>query len=140
MNIKGKNIILTGAKRIGKDVAKTLIDAGANLSVVYFSSKDDAEEIVGWARTAGVGAIAVKADVSKHEDIKSLVDETMKTFGQIDGLVHLASPYPKTPIGKITMDIFESTMNTIAGSSMLLGQEVGLLMQKNSGDLKGKII
>lgn len=140
MNIKGKNIILTGAKRIGKSVAESLIENGANLTVVYFSSPEEAEEIVKLAEKAGSGAIALKADLSKEEDIKSVVAKTLKTFGQIDGLVHMASPYPKSILGEITMDTFGKVMSAVAGSSILLGQEVGPAMKKNAGDIKGKMI
>lgn len=140
MRLKGKNIILTGAKRIGKDVAKSLIEKGANLSVVYLSSKDEAEEIVREAEKAGTKAIAISADVSKQEDIKQLVKATIKELGQIDGLVHMAAPYPRTVLGEITIDQADKILSTIAGSSIMLGQEVGLAMKKNGGDMKGKII
>ncbi len=59
MNLKNKTIIITGAARIGQEVAKQLKDRGANLVITYF--KDVAE--------AGPYGEGVQADVSKKEGV-----------------------------------------------------------------------
>ncbi len=131
MQLQGKTFILTGARRIGKEVAVALSAKGANLVISYFTTPEE----VGLP-----DSISVRADLSKEEDIKKLVDEAIKKFGQVDGLIHMAAPYPKTPVGKITMKEFEDINRAIAGSALILGQEVGQKMLKNEGEVKGKII
>jgi len=131
MQLQGKTFILTGARRIGKEVAVALSAKGANLVISYFTTPEE----VGLPNS-----ISVRADLSKEEDIKKLVDEAIKKFGQVDGLIHMAAPYPKTPVGKITMKEFEDINRAIAGSALILGQEVGQKMLKNEGEVKGKII
>ncbi|MDP3973651.1 MAG: SDR family oxidoreductase [Candidatus Daviesbacteria bacterium] len=140
MELKGKVFILTGAKRVGQDVAKALGERGANLAISYNSSIEDAQELKKECESVGSRAEIFKADLSKSEDIGRLVDETLKKFGAVDGLIHMAANYPKTPIGGITLEDFDKTMHIIAASTLLLGQKIGKEMQENEGDVKGKII
>jgi pteridine reductase len=140
MDLNGKVFILTGAKRVGADVARVLGERGANLAISYNSSAEDAQELKKECESQGSKAEIFKADLSKSEDIEYLVGETLKKFGRVDGLIHMAANYPKTPIGGITLEDFDKTMHIIAASTLLLGQKVGAQMQKNEGDVKGKMI
>ncbi len=140
MNLTGKNIILTGASRIGKTMAEELAKAGANLAITYLSSEETAREICEEAGKFGVKAIAVKADVSREDDVRNLIEEAKKQLGQIDGLIHMAANYPKTPFDKVTVEDFDKTMAIIARSTFLMGKLVGDEMLKNPNALKGKII
>ncbi len=140
MDLKGKVFILTGAKRVGQDVAKTLGERGANLVISYNNSLEDAQVLQRECESSGARAIIVKADLSQNKDIESLADEALKQFGAIDGLIHMAANYPKTPVGGITLEDFDKTMHIIAASTLLLGQKIGAQMQKNEGDVKGKMI
>ena len=140
MNLSGKTIVLTGTKRIGKTVARELAKKGGNLAIVYNSSKAEALQVVEECRGTQVTAEIFQANLSDEKDVKKVVGEVLSKFRQIDGLVHMAAPYPKTPLGKITMDEFDNTMRSIAGSAILLGQEVGSVMNKsNNGEVR-KII
>ncbi len=142
MTLKNKVIILTGGTRIGQTVAKELILKGANLALTYLNSRDTAQTIIKLANDAGTKAIAVQTNVSKSEDIINLVDETIKTFGRIDGLVHMAAIYQKTPWSSLKEEDWEPIMDVIAKSAFLLGKIVGDVMLKNSKDnfVQGKMI
>lgn len=140
MILSGKAIVITGAKRIGKVVAHELAKKGANLAIVYNSSKSEALETVEMIRGTGVSAEIFQANLSSERDIKRVVKQIADKFGQIDGLVHMASPYPRTKLGEITMDEFDKIMRSIAGSAILLGQEVGLFMRKKNDKQVRKII
>ena len=95
MHLKDKVIILTGAARVGKSVARALGSRGAHLAITYFSHKTESEFICEECSAVGSKSIAVKADLSKAEDIAALIEETKKEFGRIDGLVHMAAPPSK---------------------------------------------
>jgi len=140
MELKGKVFILTGAKRVGQDVAKALGERGANMVISYNTSLEDAQALQRECESSGARAVTFKADLSQNRDIESLADETLKQFGRIDGLIHMAANYPKTPIGGITLEDFDKTMHIIAASTLLLGQKIGKEMQENEGDVKGKMI
>ncbi len=76
-------IITGGASGLGLATALKLAEAGVNSTIV------DISEQAGLAAVAqleakGVKALFVRADVSKAEDVKRYVDETVATFGKID--------------------------------------------------------
>jgi pteridine reductase len=130
MNIQGKTVVITGAKRIGKTVAKELAKKGANLAIIYNSSKAEALEVVEDCRGTGVNVEIFQANLSNEDDIKRVVGEVVDKFGSIHGLVNMAAPYPKSPLGEINLTEFDKTMRAIAGSAILLGQEIGLKMNE----------
>lgn len=137
MDLKGKTIILTGAKRIGKTVALTLAEKNVNLVFSYLDSSENFELLCKEVIALGSKAIAFKADLSRKEDIDNLVVNAVNHFGKVDVLIHMAANYPKTPLGQITLDNIHENIDIIAASSLLLGQRLGLEMKKSD---QGKII
>lgn len=102
MNIKGKKAIVTGAGQgIGKGIALKLAEYGADIVVADLNdatAKETCEEI---RKRYQVEAMALKVDVTKLEDTKRMVDETLKRFGRIDILVNnvgwdIAQPFWET--------------------------------------------
>jgi 3-oxoacyl-[acyl-carrier protein] reductase len=61
--------------------------------VNYASSKQGADRVVAEITSKGGSAVAVQADVSRHDDIKRLFAETKKAFGRLDVLVNNAGIY-----------------------------------------------
>lgn len=91
MSLSGKTAIVTGGSRgIGKAIALKLAEKGANIVVNYTSSPDKAMEVVEQIKEMGREALAIKADVSKEEDVSSLVKEVGKQFSSIDILINNA--------------------------------------------------
>lgn len=130
MNIKGKTIIITGAARIGQEVAKQLKEKGANLVVAYY--KDEKE--------AGSLGLGVQADVSKKEDVEKVVQAAKKEFGRVDGLVHMAAIYERSEWENLDEATWDRNMNIIAKSTFLFGKILGDEMLKNEDDIKGKMV
>lgn len=82
--MQGKTAIITGGgSGFGREVALKLAKKGANISVVN-RSKENGEETVRLCKELGANAIFVQADVSKLEDVKRYVAETVNHFGKID--------------------------------------------------------
>ena len=67
-------------------------------------------------------AIAVKADVSKAEDAKGLVDDTLKAFGRLDILVNNSGVYEFAPIEAMTEESFHRMFNTNVLGVLLVTQ------------------
>lgn len=83
-----KVAVVTGAGRgIGRGIAIKLGEEGAKVVVNYSRSAEQAEEVVRNIQSLGAEAIAIKADVSKVEEIRFLFDETLAKFGKLDILV-----------------------------------------------------
>lgn len=88
---EGKSAIVTGASNgIGREIALNLAQEGAKVAVNYNGSKDKADEVVQLIIDAGGEAFAIQADVSKADNVKKMIDQTIETFGSIDILVNNA--------------------------------------------------
>jgi NAD(P)-dependent dehydrogenase (short-subunit alcohol dehydrogenase family) len=102
MDLKGKVVIVTGGKRIGRIVAQEVAARGADLVLSYRGSRQEAEDTVRDVQARGRRAIAVAADVSKAADCAALVNAGREAFGRIDVLVNMASVYGSTPFDDLT--------------------------------------
>lgn len=90
--MKNKVIIITGAAMgLGLAAAKELASRGANLSLVDYNEMnlEKAKKEIN-NQYPEVKIIIVVADVSNEEAVKNYVDETVKSFGRIDGLYNNA--------------------------------------------------
>lgn len=82
--MQGKTVIITGGgSGFGREVALKLAKKGTNVSVVDIS-KEHGEETVRLCKELGCDAIFIQADVSKVEEVKSYVSQTIDHFGKID--------------------------------------------------------
>ena len=82
--MQGKTAIITGGgSGFGRETAIKLAQRGANISVVDVS-KEQGEETVKLCKQLGTNAIFIEADVSKVEDVKRYVSQTVEHFGKID--------------------------------------------------------
>lgn len=110
--LTNKVAIVTGSsKGIGAEVAKKLALAGAKVIVNYAGSFADAENVVNIIKEQGGEAIAIQADVSKSEDVKTLFDKTMEQYGHIDILVNNAGIMMTKLIKDTTDEDFERQFN-----------------------------
>src|SRR5687767_13842529 len=92
MDIKGKVIIVTGASSgIGEATARQFAQEGA-MVVLAARRVDRLEALAKEINSMGTGAetLVVQADLSKLEDIQSLIAQTLDKYGRIDVLVNNA--------------------------------------------------
>ncbi|PIC65662.1 3-oxoacyl-[acyl-carrier-protein] reductase [Sporosarcina sp. P13] len=87
----GKTAVVTGASRgIGRAIALHLATEGAKVVVNYSGSQAKAEEVVEEIQAAGGEAFVFQANVSDADQVKAMMDETIKQFGTIDFLINNA--------------------------------------------------
>src|SRR5215510_8713083 len=92
MEAKGKIVIVTGASSgIGEATAREFAKEGAKV-VLAARRVDRLEALAKEIATMGAGAesLVVQADLSKLEDIQSLITKTLEKYGRIDVLVNNA--------------------------------------------------
>ncbi|MBC8333801.1 MAG: 3-oxoacyl-[acyl-carrier-protein] reductase [Anaerolineales bacterium] len=91
LSLDGRVAIITGGARgIGKAIAETLAQRGANIVVVDLRkelAEETANEI---AAKTGREAIALEADVSNQESVKAMIKAALEKFGKVDILVNNA--------------------------------------------------
>jgi 3-oxoacyl-[acyl-carrier protein] reductase len=94
--LEGKVAIVTGsARNIGRATAEELARAGASVVINALTSEDLCKEVVAGIEKDGGKAIAVRADITKQEDVDRMVAETVAAFGGIDILVNNAATRTK---------------------------------------------
>lgn len=92
MDLKHKVALVTGGGTgIGRAVSLELSRHGAYVAVNYSRSKAEAQETVSMIMKQGGQALAIQANVSKDQEVRSLVDTIVQHFGTIDLLVNNAS-------------------------------------------------
>jgi len=91
MQIEGKIAFVTGASRgIGRAIALTLAEAGADVVVNYAGNAAAAEEVAAEIRKMGRRALILQGDVSQTEAAASMLDAVVAEFGRCDILVNNA--------------------------------------------------
>lgn len=92
--MRGKIALITGsAKGLGKKTALTLAEQGCHIALNYVHSESEALTLRSEIERMGVRCIAVQADVSRREQIESLVKQVNESLGTIDILVNNAGPF-----------------------------------------------
>lgn len=135
--LNGKTAIVTGASRgIGRATALRLAEAGANIVANYFQSEADGLEVAAKCREFGVGAIAVKADVSKLSEAEALVSAAIDRFGSVDLLVANAGIWEGAPVNEMSECLWDKVLDANLKGTWTVCKTVGELFKKQrSGNI-----
>ncbi len=86
-----KTVLVTGSSRgIGHAIAKKFAEQNYNIIINYLESEEKAFALRDEILAAGGSAIAIRADVSKLDEVTQMVETSNRTFGKIDVLVNNA--------------------------------------------------
>lgn len=115
-------------------MSQRLAADGAKVVVNFFNSPADGEATVSAIKKAGGTAIAVRGDMSSEGDVKNLVSETRKAFGEsIDVLVNVVGDLvARKPLADMDADFLEGVMRLNVTSAFLTTQHVVPHMPKGS--------
>src|SRR5262245_51720127 len=87
----GKVAIVTGSTQgLGEAVCQLMTARGLSGLVVTGRERDRGEAVAARRRAAGCRTIFVPADLSRHEDVLSIVERCDGEFGRVDVLVNAA--------------------------------------------------
>ncbi len=127
-----KVAIVTGASRgIGREIAKSLAKQNIKVIANYNNSKEKAIELKKELEAEGVLIDIVKADVSKREEIKNLVQYAIGNYGKIDILINNAGISEYKLFTDETDEDWNKVINTNLYSAFAVSQEVIPNMIKN---------
>ena len=88
---EAKTALVTGASGIlGAAIAQALGRAGFRVAAHYHRGKEDADKVVEGIIAAGGEALALEADLSRHESVAPMFERIEKQFGPVDCLVNNA--------------------------------------------------
>lgn len=95
MSFRDRTIVITGASGgIGGETALLFAKEGGNIVVNYLTSPENAEKITERIRGTGRKAITYKADISKPDEVKGMMEAAHEEFRKIDVLVNNAAKHP----------------------------------------------
>jgi len=137
MDPTNKVALITGAKRIGADVARELAKRGADVAITYGRSKADAEALVAQIKALGRRSIAIPADLTDPQQCENVVAQTADAFGRLDILIPMASVYEATPFDRLNLAAWDKTINVDLRSTFLCAIAAVPHMRKQGG---GRIV
>lgn len=110
--LQGQVVLVTGASRgIGRAIAVSLAEAGADVVVNYSGSEEAAAETVKSIEALGRKSVKIKADVSDAEQVESMVKQTLEMFGKIDILVNNAGITRDNLLMRMKEEEFDAVIN-----------------------------
>ena len=135
--MKNKVILITGALTgIGRATAIAFAREGAH--VVVCGRHDDAgNALVTELRAVGAEVEYIRADVRHEDDVRGLVDRTVKRFGRLDVAVNNAGTEGKPgPVTEQTAESYASTFDTnVLGTLLSLKHELRVMLPQRQGSI-----
>lgn len=111
--LKGKVALVTGASRgIGKSISIEMARNHCDVIVNYYNDREEAQLVVDEIKKLGVRGLAVKADVSKIEEVQAMVEEIRKEFHEINILVNNAGIARDKTVKKMSIEEWQSVIDT----------------------------
>lgn len=138
MSLKNKVALITGGTRgIGKAIALELAINGVDIAISYISNEEKAKEVVNEAKSKGVRAIAIKANVSIEEEVQSMIKKIEEELETIDILVNNAGITKDNLLIRMKTEDWDEVMDINLKGIFLSTKAVSRIMMKKR---YGKII
>ncbi|GAF84901.1 unnamed protein product, partial [marine sediment metagenome] len=135
----GKVALITGGRTgIGRALALAFAEAGADVAICSRTDEGgELEAVVNEIRNFGRRALAIKANVSRKDDVKNMVNKTVAELGGIDILINNAGTIVRSPFLQVEEDDWDRVIDTNLKGPYLCSQAVARIMV---GRKRGNII
>lgn len=118
-----KTVLITGAaKRIGREIALSMAEAGWNVAVHYNYSGDEAEETAQCIRRLGVRACIIRADMMVAAQVPGILAQANEQVGPVTCLVNNASVFKNDNILNLTHESWHENVTVNLYAPVLLIQ------------------
>jgi len=121
--LQGQAAVVTGAaKRIGRALALSLAEAGADVAITYLESEAEARQTVADLESHSVKAVALRMDVRDPEEVRKGIEAAARRFGRLDILVNNAGRYETAALESITVEQWDAMFDTNTRGPFLASQ------------------
>ncbi len=134
MDLKGKVALITGGGRgLGTAITKRFVKEGAKVCI----SGRKRETLESFAKTFPKGSVAVcPGDVSRDEDARRMVEETVRIFGRLDILVNNAAHDVKARVADLAPSDWRDVIETnLTGPFLLMHFAIPVMMKAGGGSI-----
>lgn len=133
MRLEGKVAVITGGTfGIGESTALLFAKEGAKV-VIAARNVEKGAKVVNAIKEEGGEALFVRTDVSKDEDVKNLISETVNTFGKVDVLFANAGVGDIGDIDCVSLEDWNRTISVDLTGVFLSNKYAIAEMKKNGG-------
>ncbi len=136
-DLTGKVALITGGSRgLGRACAEAMAAFGANVAIAA-RNQGKIDETLGILAGYKVQTLGISADMTREEDIKRMVTETLKKFGHIDILFNNAGTTRQhRPIHEEVLADFDIIINTdLRGPFLVLKYVLPVMIKQNKGSI-----
>lgn len=131
MDLSGRKALVTGgAGHIGFAAAQTLVELGADLTVLDLDGAACQESVATLSRPAKSGLFAVPCDLTSEDETRAAIQESISLMGGLDILIHCAAYAGTTevagwavPFEEQTIDAWDTAMRVNLTSAFTMVQE-----------------
>ena len=124
-SLAGRVALVTGGSRgIGRETVRALAEAGAAVVINYRRDQAAAESIRDEVESLGGRCLAIRADVARQDEVRSMLDRVRRTLGPVAILVNNAGIARSQPADEITEADWDEVMATNLKSAFLMSQAV----------------
>ena len=116
-------LITGGAKRIGRAIALALAASGADITITYRTSADEAVETVDAIEQLGRRAFAVECNVRHEGSVREAVAVSHIRYGRLDILVNSAGLFQTAPLDQLTLEQWDAIFETNTRGPFLVARE-----------------
>jgi NAD(P)-dependent dehydrogenase (short-subunit alcohol dehydrogenase family) len=125
--------LITGAaKRIGRQLALDLADAGYDIAVHCNTSRQDAEDVAALIESKGCRVVVVQGDLSKIETPEHLISLSTAALGPLSVLINNASIFEPDEVGGITVESWAQHQDTNLRAPVMLSQAFAKQLPPNA--------
>lgn len=140
INLNGKIAVITGATgQLGRVMARTLAECGADVALHYHSNETKAQELAEEIRGLGRRAICVRANVGVLAEVLAMRDEVCEKLGNASILVNNAvSQYQWTSVLEQPIEDYESQFQSCVLQNVNMAKAfVPAMIQQGGGRVIG---
>ncbi|MFQ5878631.1 MAG: SDR family NAD(P)-dependent oxidoreductase [Dehalococcoidia bacterium] len=126
-------VVTGGGNGIGRATAQLLARKGAKVAVV------DKDQEAGSATAEQIAvnegeALFVQADVSRPQDVKSMAERVLSTFGKVDTLINNAATFPRSMLVDMSWEEWQHVIDVnLHGPFLCTKALMGQMIERRSG-------
>lgn len=133
--LTGKRALVTGASRgIGREIALTLAERGADVAINYNGSEEAAGQVAAEIEAMGRKAVLLRCNVADYAGCRDMIGQTAEQLGGLDILVNNAGITRDNLLLRMTEEEFDSVIDTnLKGCFHTISHAAKLMIRQRYG-------